>query len=152
MKIKTSLISQLFDIVLIILITIILLILHIEYNVNVFEISPISVFYFSLLVIALFILDGIIIRRLYTYEIDEAGVRESFIIFSKRETLIPYNNITKIDLKKSFIGRIFNYGDIEIVGPSTAKIVLRGIKNPEKVYKEIKGMLEKYKNAKYENE
>jgi uncharacterized membrane protein YdbT with pleckstrin-like domain len=152
MKLKTSLISQLFDIVLLILIAIIFLTLHISYNVNIFKISPISVFYFSLLAIALLILDGIIIKKLYTYEIDKAGVRESFILFSKRETLIPYNNITKIDLKKSFMGRILNYGDIEIVSSSPTKIVLRGIKNPEKVYKEIKEMFEKYKNAKYENE
>jgi uncharacterized membrane protein YdbT with pleckstrin-like domain len=152
MKLKTSLASQLFDIVLLILIAIIFLILHIAYNVNIFKISPTSVFYFSLLAIALLILDGIIIRKLYTYEIDEAGVKESFVLFSKRETLIPYNNITKIDLKKSFMGRILNYGDIEIVSSSPTKIVLKGIRNPEKVYKEIKEMFEKYKNVKYENE
>lgn len=91
-------------------------------------------------------------RKLYTYEIDNAGIKETFVFFSKRETFIPYNNIIKIDLRKSFFGRMLNYGDIEVLSSSATKIVLKGIRNPENVYRKIKEMFEKHKKEKEENE
>jgi len=152
MKLKSSLFSQLFDILLILLIVTILLILNFTYNINPFQLSLASVFYFSLLLIAFFLFDGIVIRKLYTYEIDDAGVKESFILFSKKETLIPYSNITKVDLRKSFVGRLLDYGDIEIVSSSAVKIVIKGVRKPERVYQEIRERLEKFRKIKEKNE
>jgi len=45
-------------------------------------------------------------------------------------------------LEKGFWGRIFNYGNL-VVSSQTDKIVLKGIKQPEKVLEEIKKRVEK---------
>jgi len=152
MIIKSSLISQSFEIILISLILLILSILIFGYGINPLKISIGSIFWYALLAIGFIILDEIVLRKLYIYEIDNAGIKETFTLFSKRETFIPYHNIIKIDLKKSFFGRMLNYGDIEILSSSATKIVLRGIKNPENVYQQIKEMFEKHKKEKEENE
>ena len=152
MMLKSSLISQAFEIILISLILLILSILILGYGVNPLKVSIGSIFWYAILAIGFIILEEIVLRKLYTYEIDDAGIKEIFILFSKRETFIPYHNIIKIDLKKSFFGRMLNYGDIEILSSSATKIVLRGIKNPENVYQQIKEMFEKHKKEKEENE
>jgi len=152
MILKSSLISQAFEIVLISLILLILSILILKYDINPLKASIGSIFCYALLAIGFIILDEIVLRKLYTYEIDDAGIKETFILFSKRETFIPYHNIIKIDLKKSFFGRMLNYGDIEILSSSATKIVLKGIKNPENIYQQIKEMFEKHKKEKEENE
>ena len=152
MILKSSLISQTFEIILISLILLMLSILILGYGVNPLKVSIGSIFWYALLAIGFIIFDEIVLHKLYTYEIDDAGIKEIFILFSKRETFIPYNNIIKIDLKKSFFGRMLNYGDIEILSSSATKIVLKGIKNPENVYQQIKEMFEKYKKEKEDNE
>jgi len=152
MRVKTSLISQLFEIILISLILIILLLLTFLYDVSPLKASVSSVFWYVLLTIGIIILNEIVIKRLYTYEIDNTGIKETFVLFSKKETFVPYSNITKIDMKKTFLGRLLNYGDIDVISSSSAKITLRGIKNPEDVYQRLKEMFEKHKKEKEENE
>ncbi len=151
MIVKTSFISQLFNFMLIFLLIINLLAIVVVYKVNLLELSIPSLLFFSLVFISLLIINEIVIRRLYTYEISEAGIKESFILFSKKEVLVPYNNITSVNLKKSVLGRIFNYGDIEIT-THDMKITLKGIKNPEVVYQKIKGLLEIFKTKSEINE
>lgn len=145
-------VSQLLNIFLIILTFIILILMNLNYHVNLLTFSFLSLLYFLLIAIVLILLNEIIIRKLYVYEIEEKGIRESFSLFSKREVFIPYSNITKLELKKSFVGRLLNYGDIEVVSSSSNKIILKGIKNPETILKKIKSMFEKYKETKEENE
>ena len=152
MKIKSSLVSQIFDIILVSLIFIILLILLSTYGVDPLKISVTSIVWYALLVVGAVIINEIVERKLYTYELNGSGIKETFAFFSKRETFIPYNNIIKIDLEKSFFGRIFNYGDIEVLSSSATKIVLKGIRNPENVYRQIKEMFKKHKKDKEENE
>jgi uncharacterized membrane protein YdbT with pleckstrin-like domain len=152
MILKTSLISKVFEIILISLILLILSILILGYGINPLKVSIGSIFWYALLAILFIILEEIVMQRLYTYEIDDAGIKETFTLFSKRETFIPYHNIIKIVLKKSFFGRMLNYGDIEILSSSATKIVLKGIKNPEDIYQQIKEMFEKHKKEKEENE
>jgi uncharacterized membrane protein YdbT with pleckstrin-like domain len=152
MILKSSLISQAFEIILISLILLILSILIFGYGINPLKVSIGSIFWYALLAIGFIILDEIVLHKLYIYEIDNAGIKEKFTLFSKRETFIPYHNIIKIDLKKSFFGRMLNYGDIEILSSSATKIVLKGIKNPENVYQQIKEIFEKHKKEKEENE
>jgi len=151
MKIKSSLASQTLEILLISLIFLILSILTFAYGVNPLNFSISTIVWYSLLAVGFILIDEIVMRKLYTYEIDNSGIKETFILFSKKETFIPYNNIIKIDLKKSFFGRILNYGDVEVLSSSATKIVLKGIRNPENVYRQIKEMFEKNKKEE-ENE
>jgi len=152
MKVKTSLVSQALELILISLIFAILFILTFIYGFNPFELSLSSLFWYVLLFIGLVIINEVIVRRLYAYEVEKAGIKETFIFFHKKETFIPYSNITRIEMKKSFFGRILNYGDIEIWAPPSTKMVLRGIRNPETIHKRIKEMIERNKKDREENE
>jgi membrane protein YdbS with pleckstrin-like domain len=151
MKIKTSLVSQLLDIAIILLTLITIVFLKIYYDFEPFKPSIQFLLVLLLLAADLYVLNDIIIRRIYTYEIDDAGVKENFTIFSKRETFIPYYNITNVELKKSFIGRMLNYGNVEVSSPQT-KIILIGIKDPERIYNKIKEKIEMFKTRIKENE
>jgi membrane protein YdbS with pleckstrin-like domain len=151
MKIKTSLVSQLLDIAIILLTLITIVFLKIYYDFEPFKPSIQFLLVLLLLVVDLYVLNDLITRRIYTYEIDDAGVKENFTIFSKRETFIPYYNITNVELKKSFIGRMLNYGNVE-VSSSQTKIILIGIKDPERIYNKIKEKIEISKAKIKENE
>jgi membrane protein YdbS with pleckstrin-like domain len=151
MKIKTSLVSQLLDIAIILLTLITIVFLKIYYDFEPFKPSIQFLLVLLLLAADLYVLNDLIIRRIYTYEIDDAGVKENFTIFSKRETFIPYYNITNVELKKSFIGRMLNYGNVEVSSPQT-KIILIGIKDPERIYNKIKEKIEMFKTRIKENE
>jgi membrane protein YdbS with pleckstrin-like domain len=151
MKIKSSLVSQLLDIAIILLTLITIVFLKIYYDFEPFKPSIQFLLVLLLLAADLYVLNDLIIRRIYTYEIDDAGVKENFTIFSKRETFIPYYNITNVELKKSFIGRLLNYGNVEVISPQT-KIILIGIKDPERIYNKIKEKIEMSKTKIKENE
>ncbi|MDT7858658.1 MAG: PH domain-containing protein [Candidatus Aenigmarchaeota archaeon] len=151
MKIKSSLVSQLLDITIILLTLITIVFLKIYYDFEPFKPSIQFLLVLLLLAADLYVLNDLIIRRIYTYEIDDAGVKENFTIFSKRETFIPYYNITNVELKKSFIGRVLNYGNVEVSSPKT-KIILIGIKDPERIYNKIKEKIEMFKTKIKENE
>jgi membrane protein YdbS with pleckstrin-like domain len=151
MKIKSSLVSQLLDITIILLTLITIVFLKIYYDFELFKPSIQFLLVLLLLAADLYVLNDLIIRRIYTYEIDDAGVKENFTIFSKRETFIPYYNITNVELKKSFIGRVLNYGNVEVRSPQT-KIILIGIKDPERIYNKIKEKIEMFKTKIKENE
>ncbi|MGC9058899.1 MAG: PH domain-containing protein [Candidatus Aenigmatarchaeota archaeon] len=138
MRIKPSIISEMLNLILISLIGIILLLLFISFKVNLFTITPLSIFSYVLIIIAFILIDEILIKLLYTYEIEEDGIREIFVLFSKKETFIPYPNIMKVNLYKSFWGRLLNYGNIIIYGSGEKEIVIRGIRKPEEIYETIK--------------
>jgi len=85
--------------------------------------------------------EGVILYTTYNLETDYVSEMRGF--FVKRQTAIPYRNIADERLKKGIIGRIFDFGDIIISGPKT-EIVMKGIKAPEKIYKEIEKKLTRY--------
>jgi len=65
-------------------------------------------------------------------------------IFSKKRRVITYSNVSNIDVVKSVIGRVFNYGDIIIVGPDPSiKIRMNGMRNPDELYRIINSKVSK---------
>ncbi|MEM5815013.1 MAG: PH domain-containing protein [Candidatus Aenigmatarchaeota archaeon] len=136
MKIKTSYLGFLFNYFLIFFASIIILIIY-SNSENLLSRPNIYLFIFIITLFILFtLIDEIIYRRLFTYYIEENGVKESFTFIFKREKFVPYQNISSVKLKKGFWERILNLGSIEIE-TSTEKLIIRGISNPEKVYQEI---------------
>ncbi len=147
MKIKPSIISEIFNLFLIFLIFLILFLLFTNFKVSLLSITPLSIFSYALILIAIFLMDEIIMKILYTYEIDEAGIKETFVLFSKKETFIPYPNIMKINLYKSFFGRLLNYGNIIINASGEKEIVMKGIRKPEEIYENIRKKIKESKQS-----
>jgi hypothetical protein len=57
---------------------------------------------------------------------------------SKKRTAIPYSSISNIVMKKNLIGRMIGYGNVLINSFSGEnRIILKGIKHPEKTFKFI---------------
>ena len=107
------------------------------------KLPPILTIFFIMLIL-LFFLEPEAIILYYNYYIDPDNITEIKGILTKTQISIPYRNISGERLKKSFIGRIFNYGNI-IITSSSNEINIRGIRNPEKLYRMIEGKLTRYR-------
>ncbi len=55
-------------------------------------------------------------RRSITYEITNLGIHISGGHWRKQEQFLPYNQLSRVVMEQSFIGRLFNYGTIIPVG------------------------------------
>ena len=78
------------------------------------------------------------------YFIKEENLVEIKGIFSKKKIAIPYKSISNILVDKSILGRIFNFGDIQVNTMSAVNnsIILKGIKHPEKILNLIEKFIE----------
>ena len=117
---------------------IIFLLILIFPNLNVFHNIFHYLLFFGPLLFVAYLFDEPEIKRYFTvYLIKENEVEKRWGIIRKKSISIPYPSITDLKFEKGFWGRIFNYGNI-IVSSQTDKIVMKGIKNPEKVLEKIK--------------
>jgi len=101
---------------------------------------PTIIIYFLFIIAILLFLEpeGIVVYT--SYKLDTDHISEIKGIFVKRQIAIPYRAVADQRLKKGIIGRILNYGDVIITGPKT-QIKMRGIRGPERFYKEIEKKL-----------
>jgi len=85
----------------------------------------------------LFIPEYEIISNKY-YIKDENVENEEGIILKKR-IIIPWRLVSQVSMKKNFLGRILNFGDILIttIESSNKGIIMRGIAHPEKILRQI---------------
>lgn len=113
---------------------------------SIFEI-PFPALYIILIPIILLFLEPEYASIERTYLIRNDSISVTHGIISKTHEMIPWRLVGYTILKKNIIGRIFNFGDIIITSASGTenKIVLKGIKNPEKYLKIIEKRIEKYR-------
>ncbi len=76
-------------------------------------------------------------RQIEYYEIDKNGVLLKRGILRKKIKMIPFSQINSVNLKKGIIGRLLNFGNIEI-SSSKGTIEMKGIVYPEEIYDLIK--------------
>jgi membrane protein YdbS with pleckstrin-like domain len=101
---------------------------------------------FFVLLILLFFIEPETIILYYAYFMDPDNITEVKGILTKTQISIPYRSISGERLRKSFVGRIFNYGNIIITSPNN-QINIRGIRDPEKLYRMIEEKLNKYRKG-----
>lgn len=98
----------------------------------------------SLIIVGLFAIAAILIEqpewirfmRQYTITLNEVIEYEG--ILSKRKIILPYQSISEVTVRRSFFGRLLNYGDIYIGAFRTGSDVnIRGIRNAEKIHEII---------------
>jgi uncharacterized membrane protein YdbT with pleckstrin-like domain len=98
------------------------------------------------MLILVFFLEPEAIIIYHNYFMDPDNITEIKGLLTKTQVSIPYRSISGERLSKSFIGRIFNYGSI-IITSSNNEINIRGIRDPEKLYRMIEEKLTKYRKG-----
>ncbi len=88
------------------------------------------------------ILAGII--RHYVVTNDEVIKVEG--IFRKKRVVIPFGNVADISVRKSVLGRVFNYGDIEITGFKEG-INMKAMVNPELIQRIIQNKINMFRKS-----
>jgi len=113
----------------------------------VFELSAL-VLYVSMIPIMLLFLEPECAIINNTYTISEDNVSEVRGIISKKREAIPWRLVAHTTMRKSVIGRVFDFGDIIIISASGVenKISFKGIKNPEKILEVIEERVGKHKS------
>lgn len=94
---------------------------------------------FCWLIVPIFIMIGRLIAvKCYSVRFYDNSIVEKSGVFSVKEKKTVFQGVVSVDVSQSFMGRIFNYGDviIDIVGKHD--LCLKGIKNPN----ELKSYLE----------
>ena len=99
---------------------------------------------FFIMLILIFFIQPEAIILYHGYFMDPDNITEVKGILAKTQVSIPYRSISGERLRKSFVGRIFNYGSIIITSPNN-EINIKGIRNPEKIYRMIEEKLTKFR-------
>lgn len=90
------------------------------------------------LLILLFCLLRILVERiLYKYEIKEKVIRTHKGIIAKKRSTVQFRHVNSVEVNKSIIGTLMNFGDVELYTASTdgSEILLKGVHNPDEVAK-----------------
>jgi membrane protein YdbS with pleckstrin-like domain len=104
-----------------------------------FTVSTIITTFFLVLILIFFLEpEGIIANRKYI--IDAENISEIKGVFTKKKLSIPVISVTGQSIDKGVIGRLLNYGDV-VVSSHTINIKIKGMRNPERVYKKIETLL-----------
>jgi len=92
---------------------------------------------FSLIIIITFMIEEPTIERwIRKYVVSNNEVMKIEGIFRKKKFAIPYQSIADVKLSKGIVGRIFNFGNIEIMGFKEG-MNMKGIRNPDEVLRMI---------------
>jgi membrane protein YdbS with pleckstrin-like domain len=68
-------------------------------------------------------------------------------ILTKKRISIPYQSVADIKLDKGIVGRIFNFGDVLVVGLGNLVIEMKGMANPEVVFNVIQNKVSLMRGA-----
>ena len=58
-------------------------------------------------------------------------------ILTKKKISVPYQSVADLKLNKGIVGRIFNFGDVHVVGLGNLVINMKGVARPEEVFNVI---------------
>lgn len=135
---KTSRVSYVSNYFLTILLFLLLMILGFTLDVNVLWVKLLV--YGCAFVLSFLILEPEVEKTLREYIITNNEVMKIEGIFRKKKTSIPFGAVADVKLIKGFTGMLFNFGDVEVSGFKD-KIKIKGIKDPDEVYKIIENKI-----------
>ncbi|MEM5829664.1 MAG: PH domain-containing protein [Candidatus Aenigmatarchaeota archaeon] len=86
--------------------------------------------------------------RIYThYLVEEDSITMVEGLLSKKKVSIPLNQIAGITLHKTLLGRMLKFGNIKVSG-FRSEVLMRGIKDPDSLYKYLQERLRAIKKKK----
>jgi uncharacterized membrane protein YdbT with pleckstrin-like domain len=89
-------------------------------------------------------------RFIRQYHITSNEVMKVEGIISKKKIIIPHQSISGIKVNKSVVGRLLNYGSVEVHGFGNSALVMKGMNNPDEVYKIIENKVSQFRLPKRE--
>ncbi len=81
----------------------------------------------------------------YTFMIDRDRIIQISGFLDKKKIVVPITSVAHVTLNKTFLGRIFNYGDVFVAAFADTKVIIRGVKRPDELVSRIETMMEKYR-------
>ncbi|MHA1872853.1 MAG: PH domain-containing protein [Candidatus Heimdallarchaeaceae archaeon] len=140
-KLKTSRISFIGSYTLGLAILIVLILANMFSNIN----ALVNIFF--ILLISLFFLEGEYFIWYRTFFVEKDKVSRIKGIFEKDRTMIPLESVAHTEMKKSVLGRMLGFGDVVITPFSGTgnEIILRGIRNPDEILKDIEENVKRIK-------
>lgn len=102
---------------------------------------------FFILLISLFFLEGEYFICYRTFFVEKDKISRIKGIFEKDRTMIPLESVAHTEMKKSVLGRMLGFGNVVVTPFSGAgdQIILRGIKKPDEILKDIEENVKKIK-------
>ncbi|MHC4751286.1 MAG: PH domain-containing protein, partial [Planctomycetota bacterium] len=142
-EIKRSRISYFYNYVLVVLVLIFFALVWAEFNLT-FAFLPRSQIEFQksfvvlgfVMLIAILLEEPTIYRMFCKYTITNSEVIKVEGIIRKTRIVLPYQSVANVIVYKGVLGRIFNFGDIRILGFKD-QINMNGVRDPEVLYRII---------------
>lgn len=66
-------------------------------------------------------------------------------LLRKKRLVVPMQNVADVSVRKSIIGRIFNFGDIDVKGFKD-EFTMKGMANPEEIQKILQSKINLFRN------
>lgn len=152
---KTTRISYIGNYFLALLVLVLLILIYPKLNFTIFitnmqELISYLIF-FAFVISATFLMEEPTIEQwIRKYVITNNEVMKVEGILRKHRFAIPYQSIADVKMKKGIVGRIFNFGNIEVTGFKEG-IHMKGIKNPEEVLRVIENKVNLMRNKMIQN-
>lgn len=147
---KTSRVSYIHNYVLALLVLVLLFLVYPHLNFTIFikstqDLISYLIFFAFILTMTFLIEEPTIEQWVRKYVITNNEVMKVEGIFRKHKFAIPYQSIADVKMKKGIVGRIFNFGNIEVMG-FKEPINMKGIRNPEEVLRIIENKVNLMRN------
>jgi membrane protein YdbS with pleckstrin-like domain len=147
---KTSRVSYMQNYVIAVLVAILLVLIFPYLNFTIFirtaqELISYLIVFGLIIVITFMFEEPTIERWIRRYVVSNNEVMKIEGIFRKKKFAIPYQSIADVKISKGVVGRIFNFGNIEIMGFKEG-INMKGIRNPDEVLRMIENKVNLMRN------
>lgn len=152
-KYKTSRISYVTNYSIFILLVVFLFLLWQKFNLNLDftlrsteNMVPFLVFSASLIIASYLLEEATIERIIRQYFVTDNEVIKLEGFLRKKRVVIPYQSVADVRVTKGVIGRIFNFGDVEVTGFKDA-IVVKGVKDPDEICRIIQSKISRFRGG-----
>jgi len=147
---KTSRIAYIQNYILALLVAILLFLVYPKVNFTIFitniqELISYLIMFGFIITITFLIEEPTIERWVRKYVVSNNEVMKIEGIIRKKRFAIPYQSIADVKVSKGVAGRIFNFGNIEIMG-FKEPIYMKGIRNPDEVLRIIENKVNLMRN------
>jgi uncharacterized membrane protein YdbT with pleckstrin-like domain len=147
---KTSRIAYMQNYVIAILVAILLFLIfpYLHFTIfitNIPELISYCVVFGLIIMITFMFEEPTIERWVRKYVVSNNEVMKIEGILKKKKFAIPYQSIADVKVSKGIVGRILNYGNIEIMGYKEG-INMKGIRDPEEVLRMIENKVNLMRN------
>lgn len=144
---KTSRVSYFFNYILAVLLVLLFLLLlpYVSLDFTFFPKTAnqlwTTMFVFGFVILIIYLLDEPGLERfIRQYIVTNNETIKVEGILTKKRLIIPHQSVSDIRVEKSILGRIFNFGNVNVVGYKN-EIKMKGIKEPDVVYRIIENKI-----------